>query len=142
MRSIAPITSLNGGQPVTAPVLKADDLKKLHDSAIQMEATFNGFMLNELSKGLPGTSGGTTDDFSGDVFGSIFKQDIATKMAEENGTHGIAQQFYQESLMKHARVEAQKQGISLPADAMVALRALPVGGSSAPTPASLSKSSF
>ncbi|SDU24613.1 hypothetical protein SAMN05444156_2834 [Verrucomicrobium sp. GAS474] len=132
------ISSINSiasqaGQPVTAPALKEADTKKLKDTAVQMEATFNGYMLDEMVKGLPGTSGGKTDEFSGEVFGGIFKQAIATQMAQQNtGPTGIAQQMYQQMLQKHARSEAQKQGIALPAGSLIALRATAVNPADEP----------
>ncbi|HEY8965943.1 MAG TPA: hypothetical protein VIM58_05840 [Candidatus Methylacidiphilales bacterium] len=119
--------------PVTAPALKEADMKKLHDTAVQTEATFTTYMLDEISKGFPGTANGKADEFSSDVFGGIFKQAIATKITEANGTHGVAQQIYEENVKKLARGEAQKQGIALPANALIALRALPVDGAGGAT---------
>jgi len=80
---------------VMAPAtLDPQDKKKLKDASVQLEATFNSFMMDELSKGLPGSEG----DFGSQVYADMFKQTISTKLAESDAGKGIADQIYKTSV--------------------------------------------
>jgi len=93
----ASASSSSGFHPakvVIAPAtLDAQDKKKLKDASVQLEATFNSFMMDELSKGLPGSEG----DFGSQVYADMFKQTISTKLAESDSGKGIADQIYKAS---------------------------------------------
>ncbi len=73
--------------------LDPQDKKKLKDASVQLEATFTSFMMDEMSKGLPGSEGG----FGSQVYADMFKQSIATKLAESDSGKGISDQIYKAS---------------------------------------------
>ena len=106
--STLPLSSALGtSASATAPTgsLSAADLKKLKSASVQLEATFTGYLMEEFNKGLPGAS----DSFSSQVYADMFKQTIATKIAETSGK-GMASQIYDKTVkmasLSHHPVDA------------------------------------
>ena len=85
--------SSSASQLTLAHTLTPQDKKKLKDASVQLEATFTSFLMDELNKGLPGSEG----DFGSQVYADMFKQSIATKVAESDSGKGLASQIYKAS---------------------------------------------
>ncbi len=97
---------LSAGPSATTASMSASDKKKLKDSAVQLEATFTGYLMEELNKGLPGTS----DNFSSEVYGDMFKQAIATKIAQSDSGSSMSNEIYNETLKIAARQHSRATG--------------------------------
>jgi Rod binding domain-containing protein len=89
MNSIDPLSLLSGPSATTAS-MNEKDLEKLKSAATQLEAVFDGYLMEEFDKGLPGTSGG----FASQIYSGMFKDAVATKVAESNSGQGLANQIY------------------------------------------------
>ncbi|MDE1171524.1 MAG: hypothetical protein PW734_10005 [Verrucomicrobium sp.] len=96
MTPIPPTDSLASlaGPSATTANMTDKDLAKLKKAATQLESVFDGYLMEEFDKGLPGTSGG----FASQIYSSMFKDAVATKVAESNTGHGLAQQIYNASV--------------------------------------------
>ncbi len=114
------------GPPVApAPTLKPEDEKKLKQTSTQLEASFTAYMMEEFNKGLPGSEGG----FASQVYADMFKQSIATKVAQSGSGRGLADQIYQ-SAEKKALKHGDGRVVSPAEAATNAAAAAAIGGSS------------
>lgn len=86
--------------------LKAADKQKLWGASRELEALFNGYLLGDMGKKLPGTE----DSLGGEIYAGLFKDALAHKLA--SGEHnGIAKMLYTNLTQTLIKTEQAQQSL-------------------------------